>query len=532
MNGCADKPVKMTQDKTKHIKTEKTITELRQKIHQGAVAPFIGAGLSVEAKTGDGNYPPSDKVLLDALIDQMAADSDVCGSTIKDMPRSEQTKTLKAHYGEDLGIHIRRLMSYKRVTPSQHQRILGLLRFNLLLTTNYDTIIEDVIYPRPELYITHNQYRIDYALDEISSQINKRPLLVKLNGCQSQPESIALGTGSAYYDAYWTKPLESIYQWKPELSLLFVGYSFGDTDFINYFRAFREKHQITAANYAIITQQEYDRLIQQPFVTELSLKLIPYNPVENEQNKLEFKGLWEILSQLKTQEKIDLTQGVQTGVFFKKDNRAAYLHHQQQIEQQSSCLRYLTPSPSNAVCPEAYIREFCPAGLRKLYQSLDLNLFASQCSEEEWVARVIENMINRKNTLEKRMWAGAEIRAICLEESVLEDASLDNRYVNMKYDYIIDKIDDKHFDLELRMVKKGDIDKSTISSYALMGSPHAGETDLAIAYATQANKGGFMLHVIERNTKFAHQSLVDFEKLWARSMPEVHTRDYLYELFN
>ena len=485
----------------------------------------------MEAKMGDGRYPPSDKYLLDQLI--RAADglsrSEV--ASLLQRTRSEQTRFLRSYFKDELGVHIRRILAYRRVSPSQHQRILGLLRFKLLITTNYDTIIEDVIYPRPEPFIAHNNYDLKYALDEADSMTNYRPVLIKLNGCQTKPESIALGLGIKYYNEYWIRPLTRLYSWKKNLSLLFIGYSLNDVDFVNFMVTLRKNMNITAKNYAIVTETEYESLKSKPLVNDLNLQLIAYKQYSEDDTIHTYKGLWEILSQLRTDNTLDISPGTQSGVFFSKDQRSDYLTIQHELEKQSTCLRYLTPSPTNAISPVKYITDYCPDGLRRLHESFEAQLVGSAWKKEEWVENVIEKMLLRQKSIQEILEEGAEVRILCLERAVLKDAEKNNNLVNLKYRHIIQLIDNDDVDLEVRILERDKTDKGNITSFALMSSPNRLHTDLAMAYATQANKGGFTLHLIERNTNFVHKHLVSFEGVWARSLTTKATRDYLCSLF-
>lgn len=513
------------------MESQKIIEELRAEIINDEAIPFIGAGLSMEAKMGDGRFPPSDKFLLDQLISATDGLSKGEVDMLLQKPRSEQTRFLRAHFKDELGVHIRRILAYRRVAPSQHQRILGLLRFKLLITTNYDTIIEDVIYPRPEPFVAHNNYDLKYALDEVDSMTNHRPVLIKLNGCQTKPESIALGLGIKYYNDYWTRPLTRLYAWKKHLSLLFIGYSLNDVDFVNFMVLLRKNMNITAKNYAIVTETEYENLKNKPLVNDLNLRLIPYKQYSEDDTIQTFKGLWEILSQLRTDNTLDISPGLQSGVFFSKDQRSDYLIIQNELEQQSTCLRYLTPSPTNAISPAKYITDYCPEGLRRLHESFEAQLFGSTWKREEWVNNVIDKMLARRQSIQDMLKEGAEVRILCLERAVLKDAEKNNDLVNLKYRHIIQLIDNDDLDLEVRILERDKTDEGNITSFALMSAPNRLNTDLAMAYATQANKGGFTLHLIERNTNFVHKHLVSFEGVWARSLPTKDTRDYLCALF-
>jgi len=512
------------------------LSEIQGLVKQNRIIPFIGAGISLEAEFSNGTYPPSDIQLLEKLFNkaiQNGADFEECDFLkLYEFDRSELTNSIKKFWGDELGFQIRMLLNYSTVKPSQHQRILGLLRFKILLTTNYDTIIEDTVYPRPEKIILYNQVSINHVLKEIDTTQSKRPVLIKLNGCQSQPESIALGSGIEYYRKYWSETFEKLMGWERQVSLLFMGYSLNDNDFIQFLLDLKSRYlQKEFRHFCIVTYKEYRLLSNEKFIKDLNIQLIYFKIPENDSYSASsgYNGLWQILSQLRIENELDLSHNKQTGVFFNKDERAKYLDYQEIIEKEATCLRYLTPSPTNAISPTDYIKTHCKKGLVDLYNSPNFQALGVSVNEKIWVSEVVDIMLNRLITVNERMKSGAELRVLCFKKHIDEDFKSNMQIIRDKYQYILKIIDDDDYDLEVRMIPDDKI-KEGQASFALISSPNNTSTDVALAYAAQANKNDFILHVIERNTNFVKSNLIEFESYWARAVDENKTREYIREL--
>jgi hypothetical protein len=513
------------------------IRELQKLIQEDRVIPFIGAGISLEAEFNDGTYPPSDKQLLENLYNNAISNgADFKKNEFHNLyfeDRSSLTNAIKNYWGNDLGYQIRSALTYTTVKPSQHQRILGLLRFKMLITTNYDTILEDTIYPRPERLVLYNNISLNHVIKEFDSYQSKRPVLIKLNGCQTQPESIALGSGISYYEKYWKKPFIELFEWNRDISLLFIGYSLNDNDFINFLNILKKTNKnIKFNNFCIVSYKEYQILKDKPFIKELNIKLLFFKIPKEEDYTANsgYNGLWQILSQLRTNDSLDLTSNIQSGVFFNKDERGKYLYFQELMEQKATCLRYFTPAPTNAISPSNYIQKHCTTTLTKLYESSNFQSIGVNVDKDTWVDEVIEIMLLRSDTIMKKMKQGAEVRVLCFKKQIKEDSKSENELIKNKYKYILEKIDDDRFDLELRMISHRKV-KPDQHSYALISSPNETNTDISMAYAAQASKGDSLLHVIERNTNFVKNNLVEFESYWARAVDENTTREYIRKLF-
>ena len=509
---------------------------LKKLVKENRIIPFIGAGISLDAEFSDGTYPPSDKQLLELLfkeIDKSDLSINIDFEELYHTDRSRLTNIIKSGYGSEIGYKIRKLLNYIDVTPSQHLRILGLLRFEILITTNYDTIIEDSVYPRPEKLVLYNDVSVEHIIREINSNELKKPALIKLNGCKTEPESIALGSGIEYYNKYWSKTFELLYDWDKNISLLFIGYSLNDMDFIEFFKNIKKNvSSKKSKDFAIVTMMEYERLKDKPYIKELDIELIPYDVGLDDEDSASkgYNGLWQILSQLRVDEDLNMEPKAEAGVFFSKDERGKYLYCQDEIEKTATCLRYLTPSPTNAISPTDYIINYCRSGLVNLFNSKNFQALGVSVDEKSWVDEVIELMLRRQETITKRMEDGAELRVLCFRKQIVKDCDAWDSYIVKKYQYILQMIDNDDLDLEIRMLPDNEM-KAEENSYALISSPNEDDTDIAIAYAAQASKGDFILHVVERNTRFVKDNLIAFESYWARAIDENTTREFIRKLF-
>lgn len=145
--------------------------------------------------------------------------------------------------------------------PNDYHRILTRLAFAHLLTTNYDTLLEQASGAWAEAPYYYNRLIWDerkFATKLAEHEQNEK-LIIKLHGCTSNPPSIIL-TRSAYLRLY--RDGHPVTRWMHDVfartSLLFVGTGFTDYDILSVLRESSARSPRKVSHYAIVTDSLQD----------------------------------------------------------------------------------------------------------------------------------------------------------------------------------------------------------------------------------------------------------------------------------
>ena len=190
--------------------------ELLEQLHEGSVALFCGAGISISE---DGI--PSGSQLAREMA-QRAGLGDV-GS----MSLPEVAEAYELEMGtQSLIAYVTERVDDPRYSPLRTHHLIAALPFKRIITTNWDNLLEEAFRQarKPFVKVVRDE-GISYADDD-------KVLLIKLHGSAEQKDTIVI-TGDDYYDVFTKLPqvanlVQSYFATK---TLLFLGYGLADEDF-------------------------------------------------------------------------------------------------------------------------------------------------------------------------------------------------------------------------------------------------------------------------------------------------------------
>jgi formylglycine-generating enzyme required for sulfatase activity len=198
--------------------------ELIEQALSGNVVLFLGAGISIP--NGDVLRPPTGRELAEQLAKQVGyIEEDIS------LPKIAQFYELERGRNSLIQYLIKRIGD-ARLQPLQTHKIIARLPIKILITTNYDRLLEQELdyLRRPYIKVVGNS--------EIAFLDESKLLLVKWHGSIEQPESIII-TEDDYLNFFRGLPSVSIVlkSYFATKTLLFIGYSLTDQ---NFRRAFTE----------------------------------------------------------------------------------------------------------------------------------------------------------------------------------------------------------------------------------------------------------------------------------------------------
>ena len=478
---------------------------LRTRMREGRVIPFVGAGISMGARTGRRRRFPGTRELVLQLagrcgvevnterfqgtLDEGAFES---AAIIREKVRNDDR-----YYRALRDVLVPLSLSAK---PSPVHEVLDILQFPCIITTNYDRLLETFIYPHPEVFTWH---------DEVSMTLNtevKNPFIFKLNGDITRPETIVLGTSkSALKSNLFLKHLMLDY------SLLFLGCSFADSILVDFLRRFRKAFDsIGGPHYALINHGALSQDQRQSLDGELGIKFVPFEADSS------YSQVWEFLAHL-----MPRRRGPQKGTkgwkaFYLPYERAAYRNQQLSFERISREVWYSTPLLSNRFGTDEYLE-----------RSARWWVDSRGAEQIETVSQVFDHMREIRNNLRDRILSGeVDVRHLFLESSLDADFSKPDAIISGRYRYLLDLIDTHR--LSVRILQ-GRLDKDLFRkmSYALMFMPSnrlRGRCDIALAYASQVGSHDFRPNMIHVNTRQVDEAVARFARLWNCALDEEKSR--------
>ena len=200
---------------------------LIEAVKGGRVILFLGAGASIEAKSGNGNLPPSTTQLARDLSQRFL------GEDLSDFGLMRVASMASDKCGQNVVFeHIRSQL--KAFRPSAAHKLIPTFRWHTIATTNYDTLVEDA-YGESEQPL---QDLLPFVKDAEPIEMKKSDVLhplvyLKLHGCveHAHDPEIPLVLDSAHYERYRAnrgRLFDRLTDYAHEIPFLFVGYSLQD----------------------------------------------------------------------------------------------------------------------------------------------------------------------------------------------------------------------------------------------------------------------------------------------------------------
>jgi hypothetical protein len=213
-------------------------SELRSIIERNDLILFVGAGLSAQAATDDGQHPPLWQELMKKMIEwcegeriidagyaqqiRELVDADLlldAGQELEDAIKPSSPSALQRCLNE--------VLLCNRAETSMAHRLVTRIPFRGFLTTNYDDFIESA-YVRTQRRTLPKFYEDTYE-GVLEAWRSRQPFILKIHGDVTHPSSIVLGRRSyermLYENEQYSRCLEQLIGGS---SILFVG--FGGSD--------------------------------------------------------------------------------------------------------------------------------------------------------------------------------------------------------------------------------------------------------------------------------------------------------------
>jgi|GEM_PF-6524087 len=498
---------------------------LRQKIEHGEVVPFIGAGISMGATLPDGLKMPGYKTLLNNLLESAKSWMnpsiyEECKILVENGKYMIAAEVIDKNLSTtDLYLLLRDQLNHLQPKPSIVHELLNLFDFDTIFTSNYDRMLETSLYPTPEVVT----YRDSVSLAVLRRE--KKPFIFKIHGDLTRPETIVLGwskyqelqgdnnAAGEDYKAALKSFIQSILQ---EKTILFLGCSFADSEYGEYFLDFAKTFKTPGKHYALIEKGAVSEKEKRAWYQRMGVEMIEFIPDEH------YSQVWEFLASLKPQKKeVTIKQGARFENFYLLNERPDYLTQQLRIEQTSTSCRYLTPGITNCLADENYINLNCDKQLERFEKDFEGDF-------QKFKSETLQVMLARAKNIEAKLQTeNFEFRAIFLLDEVLKELNSGGEIIKNRYLHIIKLMEQHPDNLHLRIYKGTvSLEDYMKSTYALVfyGIPNP---DIAYFYAPQATANKFTAHILQINTRPVMERVEHFERFWVASAPEKETYQIL-----
>jgi hypothetical protein len=261
--------------------------DLVEKIRAGQCILFLGAGVHAAPDDDPAQYPQEERPLLGGgLAEALAGVSEFAKLCPKEAPSDLQRVSLHIDTEKELGRAklVEYLKGYLRTgkKPSKALRILSVLPFKIIVTTNYDSLLEMSLRQRgkdPKIVVYQPKENV-VTEDARGDPTEQEPFVFKMHGDLDAPSSIVI-TDEDYIrfiqrmadkEAFHPVP-QTVRYYMNRWPTLFIGYSLRDYNLRLLFRALRRGMDASAFSRSFSLDPRPDPLIvrvwqerEQPFV--------------------------------------------------------------------------------------------------------------------------------------------------------------------------------------------------------------------------------------------------------------------------
>ena len=273
----------------------------------GDLVPFVGAGISRHSltRTSENLFPTWVELVKELLetairLDYLSSkDEAEINALLERRAYPEAAQAVKDIMPEhELGALLRKRLDSKSAEPGQLHHALLKLRSTLILTTNYDLLLEQAYAKEfgvmPEVVTPKSSYRVAEALKLQQSRLNS-PLIFKIHGTIDKPLDLVFGLAD-YQRLTYGYP-----QYRNILSIIFMtkivlilGFSFSDPDLIEVIGGLRGGMHSSVPDYIVLPQGEKSGIEKKQLRQIFGLEVIEY---ERSKGHLELLELIEYLAE-------------------------------------------------------------------------------------------------------------------------------------------------------------------------------------------------------------------------------------------
>lgn len=511
--------------------------DLIDKVKEGKVVPFIGAGISMGVRLRVGEHDknrlgrmPSYKDLLLQLIDRAERNNLFKGkyvgakeaalSYINAGDMMKAADVLEKPIDTNLRYkYLRQILNYLSAEPSLVHELLNILDFPLILTSNYDRLLESALEPTPEV-LTHED-----AVSMLELLKEGGQFVVKVHGDVTRPQTIALGWSSYQNIHLADNPKSSalkdfLTQTFTQKTVLFLGCSMAGGEYTEYLSKIIETYKNKPGpHYALIPEGSLTEEREAEWLERFGVHMVEYEPDET------YSHIWEFLSQLKSQQKSPPRPTEVWSDFYTPKERPAYLRLQLEQEKIATSVRFLTPSLTNALAHDDYIIRECPKTLEK---------FRGHVGDypggfDRFSSDMVETMLKRAHNIEEGLKSKRlEVRAVFLQSTLDEELGKRSKNIIERYQRVVEMVEQYPLNLGIRAfcapISKKEFERY---SFALIFTLTDRLPDVTCAYASQATTNDYQTHIILVNTRQVTSRCEEFEKFWAASLNERSTLEMI-----
>ncbi len=245
---------------------------------------FIGAGLSVGS-----SLPTWEKLLLELL--ELAKKSaslrnsksdeilDLIKNKMKYLTAAEELREILSF---EIHEYIKKRFADPKITPSKVHKLIMKIPFRFIVTTNYDSLIEDAY--AEEFKKSANLFTYEDPADINYSLLNKQKFILKAHGdAKRAPQNIILTDKDyrriLYKEIGYQSVLQVIFS---SNHLLFIGTSLTDPEtnlLLSYLHCIF--HGGSPHHYALIDETKINQTEADRWRKDYNIHIITYNPKDN-----------------------------------------------------------------------------------------------------------------------------------------------------------------------------------------------------------------------------------------------------------
>lgn len=221
-------------------------------IRKGDVVLFIGAGFSIKAGA------PSGRDLCDALYKALPSHIQEERSLKTEYTLQNISETYKTHYGRGALISLlQKAFNFEPKDTSDQAQLACIPQFKHIITTNYDSLIEDAYTGNCNLVVTNS---------DLSNIDSRKPTIYKVHGDFSHPDNIVI-TKNDYIKLYSQEQenllWDSIRVEFSRHNVLFIGYSISDQNIQMLIEYVKKQMGNSAKRLFVLTPEVEDTALLQ-----------------------------------------------------------------------------------------------------------------------------------------------------------------------------------------------------------------------------------------------------------------------------
>lgn len=271
----------MERSEFKGIIPTKLITEIKN----GKCILFVGSGLSSQILRSNSKRLPTWKSLLNEMLEWAIENGTAFWSSSKEIEEMIEknnlicaAQELQEVIGEhNLGDFYKSVFRDKNVKPSKVHKIIPLLPFRGIITTNYDTLLEGAYSLVNEGVLPPIFTQND--LDDKNSFLRDKDFFIfKMHGHIDRLDSIVLGKKS-YDEILYKSPtyrqfMETLFS---VYTILFVGFGGDDDDLNNAFDKLASLYSRTLdKHYMLVAEKKYNITEKRRLLLDRRIEVIEY----------------------------------------------------------------------------------------------------------------------------------------------------------------------------------------------------------------------------------------------------------------